>query len=41
VAEAVREVEAIASNLRLEYQPFNWNSSYKGIDDFLLSRAAG
>jgi hypothetical protein len=40
VAEAVREVEAIASNLRLEYQPFNWNSSYKGIDDYLLSRVA-
>ena len=39
VADAVREVEAIVSNLGLEYQPCSWNSSFKGIDDFLLSKA--
>ncbi len=41
VADAVREVEGLIRNLGLEYQPCNWNSSFKGIDDYLLSRAAG
>ena len=40
VAEAVREVRAIVSKLGLTYQPYNWNSSHKGIDDYLLSRIA-
>ena len=41
VARAVEEIEGIVLNLGLEYQSCNWNSSYKGIDDYLLSRTAG
>jgi hypothetical protein len=40
VAGAVKEIRRLVQDLGLEYQPCNWNAAYKGIDDYLLSRAA-
>lgn len=41
VAQAVMEMERIVRELGLSYQPYNWSSSYKGIDEYLLSRMVG
>lgn len=40
VAQAIGELQRMVYGLGLEYVPCNWNPSYKGIDDYLLSRIA-
>jgi len=40
VSKAVENIRNIVQSCNIEYVPFQWNSRYKGIDDYLCSRMA-
>ena len=40
VSMAVENIRNIVQSCNIEYVPFQWNSRYKGIDDYLCSRMA-